>query len=131
MLRSVLYYFILLTTGVRLVNMVYLLFSGSINLPVSVMVVSSLMIACGLVVVLQKRTSRLKNIMVFFAVHAVLVMANLITVAIHVPMSIALAETLAVGTVLDIVIDACALYAGLKCLSNEYRPFVRVIKSVE
>jgi len=129
LLKSVLYYLILLTTGVRLVDMVYLLVKGGSNLPVSVMAVTGVMILYGIVIAFQKRSVKIRSLIVFFAVHAALVVVNLVTVKIHVPMQITVAETLIVGSFLDIVIDACAMYAGLKFMSSEFQPFVRVIET--
>jgi hypothetical protein len=128
-MKSVLYSLILLTTAVRFVDMIYLLTRDSTNLPLSVLLVTSAMILYGLVLLTKKffGTVRLRQMMVFFGVQAALVVVNLVTVALFVPMQITLTETLIVGSFLDILIDCGALYAGFRFMRDAYHPFVRVV----
>ena len=129
MLKSVLYYLLMLTTAVRFVDMVYLLSRGTTNLPLSTLIITSAVILYGAVLVARRffGNIRLTQLMTFFAVHAVLISINLAVVAINVPFQVTLAETFIVGSFLDILVDCCAVYAGMKQIRSADRPFVRVV----
>jgi hypothetical protein len=109
--------------------MIYLLTRDSTNLPLSVILVTSTMIIYGLILIIKRffGNVRLRQLMVFFGVQAALVVVNLVTVALFVPMQITMAETLLVGSFLDILIDCGALYAGFRFMRDAYHPFVRVV----
>lgn len=129
MLKSVLYYLLMVTTAVRFVDMIYLLSRESTNLPVLVIALTGAMILYGIVLVAKKFTSsiRLKELMLFYGVQAVLISVNLITVAAFVPLQLTLTETFLVGSFLDLLIDGCCLYACAKQIRSSYQPFVRVV----
>ena len=121
MLKTVLYLFLVATTAVRFVDLVYLLQIGS-NLPVPVIVASSVMVVYGLVLVLKKvvGTLRIKQLMAFYLVQAALVLFNLSYMAIFYPLQLKLVEIVAVGSFLDILIDACFVYY---CFKRMRAPF--------
>ena len=129
MLKSVLYYLLMLTTAVRFVDMVYVLSRGTTNLPLSVLIITTAIILYGAVLLTKRFFSniRLTQLMTFFAVHAVLVGINLAIVAINIPFQVTLSETFIVGSFLDILVDFCAVYAGFKQIRSTDRPFVRVV----
>lgn len=131
MLKSVLYYLILLTTSVRLIDIVYLLTRDSTNLPLSVIMITSAMILYGTVLVVKKFMGnvRLTQLMVFYGIQAALVVVNLVIVSVMVPMQITVAETFIVGSFLDILIDISAIYAGAKFMRSSYQPFIRVVRN--
>jgi hypothetical protein len=109
--------------------MIYLFTRESTNLPLSVLIITAGMVLYGLVLVTKRffGNIRLRQLMVFFGVQAALVVVNLVTVALFVPMQITMAETLVVGSFLDILIDCGALYAGFRFMRDAYHPFVRVV----
>lgn len=129
MLKSVLYYLMFITTAVRFVDMIFLLTAGSTSLPIPVIAVSSAMILYGIVLVVKKFVSnlRLRQLMAFYMVQVVVVVFNLSYIAAFCPLQISVAETCVVGSFLDLIVDAGAIYACMKYMRSAYTPFVRVV----
>lgn len=124
MLKSVLYYLLLLTTGIRFADMIYLLARENTNLPIPVIVVTSVMIIYGFVLGVYKfiSTIRLKQLLAFYVIQTVLFVFNLVYVAVACPLTISPAETLIVGTFLDLIINVSLVYIGMKHIRSFMMP---------
>ncbi len=125
MLKSVLYYLLLVTTSIRLVDVVYLLATTDSCLPGIVFAVTSAMIIYG-VILLVKRfigSVRLSQLMMFYLIQIVAIAFNLIYVAFNLPVKVTLPEMLVVGTFLDILINCVIVYL---CVKQRRSRFVTV-----
>ena len=125
MLKSVLYYLLLVTTSIRLVDVVYLLATTDSCLPGIVFAVTSAMIIYG-VILLVKRfigSVRLSQLMMFYLIQIVAIAFNLIYVAFNLPVKVTLPEMLVVGTFLDILINCFIVYL---CFKQRRSRFVTV-----
>lgn len=122
MLKSVLYYLLLLTTAARFIDMVYILSRSSTNLPVPVIVVTAAMILYGVVLLAKKFIGNilLKSLMWFYMVQILMIVFNLVYVSIVCPFQISTAETIIVGTFLDIIISGFAVYMCSKQMRSHY-----------
>lgn len=116
LLKSVLYYLLLLTTSVRLIDMIYLLAKGSTNLPVPVIAVTSAMLLYGIALIVYRfiATVRMKQLVTFYSVQTLMIAFNLVFVAAACPLRMSAAETLIVGTFLDLLINAGLIYTSMK-----------------
>lgn len=116
MLKTCLYFLMLLTTAIRFADVIYLLSRESTNLPMVIYILTSALILYGVVLVVKRfiGSVRIRQLMVFFIFHAVIFAFNITYVAVSVPLSIDMFEMAAVGTFLDILIDICAVYFCLK-----------------
>ncbi|MGI6402995.1 MAG: hypothetical protein ACOX0K_02000 [Oscillospiraceae bacterium] len=116
MLKSVLYYLLLITTSLRLVDVIYLLTATNSCLPGIVFAVTSAMILYGIVLVVKRFVGsvRLSQLMAFYLVQIFAILFNLIFVAVTLPVKVTLAETLVVGTFLDILINCVVVYLCMK-----------------
>lgn len=126
MFKTVVYGLLLLTTALRLVDMVYLLSREVINLPAPVIVVQSAMILYGIVLLAQRFISsvRLRPVTVFFAVQAVMFLFNITYTALTSPLRFTALEMIAVGTFLDVLVNAVIVYFCVKRMRA--RSFVTV-----
>lgn len=127
MLKSVLYYLLLLTTSVRFVDIIYLLAKDSTNLPTPVIIVTSAMILYGVFLVVKKviSTVRLKQLVTFYTVQTGMIAFNLIYVAVRCPLQISASETLIVGTFLDILANIGLIYLCMKQIRSFHLPVVQ------
>lgn len=118
------YYLLLLTTGVRFVDMIFLLSKDSTNLPVPVIVVTSAMILYGIVLGVAKFASsvRMKQLAAFYMVQSAMIAFNMIYVAVACPLSISGVETLIVGTFLDLLVNVGLIYASRKRMRSFQLP---------
>lgn len=125
MLKSVLYYLMLIVTAVRLADIVYLLAGQSTGLPACVLIVSSVMILYGIILTVKKfiGSVRLGQLMAFFLVQILATGFNLTYVALAVPVQISIPETLMVGTFLDILVNGVIVYL---CIKQRRTRFVTV-----
>lgn len=116
LLKSILFYLLLLMTSVRFVDMSYLLAKGSTNLPVPVIVVTSAMILYGIVLIAYKllSTIRMKQMVTFYLCQTGMIIFNLCYVSFFCPLQISMAETLLVGTFLDLLVNVILLYVCFK-----------------
>lgn len=122
MLKSVLYCFLFVSTAVRLTDIIYLLANKKTSLPAVVIGVSIAMIAYGLILLTKKFIGNitLKQLMAFYIVQTVMIGFNLAYIAIASPLRVNVAETLIVGTFLDILINCCAVYFCMKQIRSHY-----------
>jgi len=118
LLKRVLYILLILTTAVRLVGVVATLAGGDTSLPAAVLVATSLTIIYGVLLLVRRFifTIRLKHFIQFFAVQSMVFAFNLAVVSQTVLLSVTRAETLVVGSVLDILINCVAIYYCVKTL---------------
>lgn len=124
LLKSVLYYLLLLTTTVRFADMIYLLAKDSTNLPIPVIAVTSLMILYGIFLGVKKfvTTIRMKQMLHFYLVQTGMIVFNLIYVAAFCPLRVSAVETVIVGTFLDVLVNAGLIYACLRQMRSFYLP---------
>lgn len=122
LLKSVLYGLLLVTTTLRVADIIYLIAKGNSNLPAVVFFVACAVAVYG-IALLGKRINgnvTIKQFMLFFTVQAVAVIFNLTYVSVACPLRISVMETIAVGTFLDILIDMCAVYFCTKQMRSRY-----------
>ena len=122
MLKQVLYYLLLATTTVRFVDMIYLLAKDSTNLPVPVLVVTTLMVLYGIALIVRKFVGNvlLKQLMIFYMVQTVMIVFNLSYIAVACPLRISAAETFVVGTFLDIIVNFAVIYLCSRQMRSHY-----------
>lgn len=107
LLKTVLYYLVLITTGVKLADVIYLLAQNESNLPAAVFVAASFAVVYGIFLVFKRMISsvRLGQLMGFYIFYTLVIVFNLIYVAVGVPVKITLLEMVVVGTFLEILIN--------------------------
>ena len=122
MLKQVLYYLLLLTTGMRFVGMIYLLAKEELNLPITVIALTSVMILYGVFLVLKKFVTGIgiKPLMCFYMIQTGVVIFNIAFVALTSPLQIQLAETLIVGTFLDVLVNFILIVLAVRHLRNGF-----------
>lgn len=120
MLKSVLYYLLLLTTTVRFADIIYLLARDNTNLPVPVIVVTSVMVLYGVFLAVKKFISniRMKQLLAFYLVQTGMILFNLVYIAVACPLQINAAETLAAGTFLDILVNVGFICMMMRQIRN-------------
>lgn len=118
------YYLLLLTTGVRFADMIFLLSKDSTNLPVPVIVVTSAMILYGIALGVTKFISsvRMKQLTVFYGIQSAMIAFNMIYIAVACPLRISGAETLVVGTFLDLLVNVSLIYVSYKRMRSFQLP---------
>ena len=134
MLKPVLSTILLLTTTMRLGDIVYVLATNSSNLPLPVFAVAIAMIIYGGYLLAKKRITgnvRLKQFMLFFTVQTVMIAFNLTYMALNSPLQVGFADTLLVGTFLDILINCGVLYFGMKHMRFSYVSLTRSLSASE
>lgn len=129
LLKSVLYWVLLLTTVLRFADLFYLLTTDSTNLPIPVLVITAAVVLYGLYLVMKKFTGgvRLKQLVSFFIFETGAFVFNIIYVAVSCPLQIGMADTMAVGTFLDILINCCILFFSLRQMRGGYALMARSI----
>lgn len=122
MLKNILYYLLFITTGVRLVDIVYLLAKNDTSLPLPVFVAASVLVLYGIVMVIRKLTSmmRLKQMLTFYVIQTGIIVFNIAYVAIACPFKPSAVETLVVGTFLDLLINFIIIFACTRRIRGEY-----------
>jgi len=125
LLKSVLYYLLLISTSLRLVDVIYLLVATDSCLPGIVFIVTSAMILYGIVLVVKRFVSsvRLSQLMAYYIIQIFTTLFNLIYVAVTLPVKVTLAETFTVGTFLDILINCVVVYL---CIKHRRSRFITV-----
>ena len=118
MLKSVSFLILVAFTGLRLVDVMYLITRDSVNLPVTVIVVIAAMVLYGVALITKQLLAKttVKELITFYVSQAAAIVFNLVFVSIACPIKLSIAEMLAVGTFLDLVVIACVLYYGMKQL---------------
>lgn len=113
MLKSVLYYLLFLTTAVRFADIIYLLAKDRTNLPPAVIIVTAAMVLYGFALIFKRFIGhiRLKQFAVFYSVQTAMIVFNITYMAVTCPLTVSAAETLAVGTFLDIIVNCGILIA--------------------
>jgi len=116
LLKTVLYYLLLLTTTVRFIDIIYLMTRQTTNLPIVVLIVSTAMVLYGIVLLVKKVVGnvRLKQLTMFYMVQSVMIVFNLSYMAIVSPLKATGLETLIVGTFLDLLINCGIIYMATK-----------------
>lgn len=129
MLKSVLYFLLLLTTSVRFVDLIYLLAKDNTNLPIPVVIVSCIMVLYGIVLGVQKfiGSVRLRQLMNFFILQSGLIAFNMIYVSVATPLKMDAAEMLAVGTFLDLVVNGAVVYLSMRQMRSFQMPLVQEV----
>ena len=124
MLKSVSFLLLVAFTGLRLIDVMYLITRDSMNLPLAVIAITVVMVLYGIVLTVKQLVSRttVKELMMFYILQASTIIFNLIFVAVACPVKLSLAEMLAVGTFLDLVVIGCVIYYGMKQLRRTRMP---------
>jgi len=132
LLKTVLYGLLVLTTAVRLANIVYLLVKESTNVPVPVLAVTTVMIVYGIFLIVKKFISKitLRQLMYFYIVQTIMIAFNLFYIAAFCPLRINAAEILVVGTFIDILINGTIIYLCMKKLRSRYFAVVEPVRNV-
>lgn len=127
MLKPVLYILLLLTTSVRFFDIVYLLAKENTNLPIPVILVTTAIILYGMVLAVRKFTStiRLKQLMYFFIAQTGVIAFNLLYVSVATPLKMSVAEMLAAGTFLDLLVNGVLIYLCLRQIRSFHFPTVQ------
>lgn len=128
LLKSMLYYFILVTTAVRFADMVFLLTKDSTNLPMTVVAVTSAMIIYGIVLVVKKIIGNvnLRQLMLFFIIQAAMILFNITFTSLTSPLRYGLAETFIVGSFLDVIVDGFMIYLSVRSIKSAHKPIIKV-----
>jgi hypothetical protein len=116
-LKQVLFFVLVAFTGVRLVDVIYLMADGQTNLPGAVIGVTTAMVAYGVFLIAKKLifNIRVKELMAFYMAWAAAIVFNLSFLRIsRYPFALSLPEFIAVGTILDLIVIACVVYYGTK-----------------
>ena len=118
MLKSVLYYLLILFTGVRFIDIIYLLSTKPTNLPIPVIAVTSAMVLYGTVLIVKRFVSnlRMKELMAFYLVQAAAIVFNLAFVSRVCPLTLSFSEILCVGTFFDLIVAVSLVYYCVKQL---------------
>jgi len=116
LLKSVSFILMVAFTSLRLVNVMYLIACDTINLPATVIVLIAAMVIYGIALIVKQLIAKttVKELMSFYIFQAITIAFNLVFVSIVCPVALTIAEILAVGTFLDLVIIAFVLYYGMK-----------------
>ena len=115
----------MVSTGVRLVDIIYLIADGRTNLPAAIIGVTGAMVVYGLFLVAKKVffSIRVKELMAFYLVWAAAIVFNLSFLRISgYPFALSVPEFIAVGTVLDLLVVACIVYYGIKQMRRSSIP---------
>lgn len=116
MLKTGLYYLMLLTTTVRFGDMIFLLTKDNTNLPVPVIAVTTAMILYGIGLAFYRfiGTIRMKQLVTFYVMQTAMIAFNLLYVALFCPLQMSAAEILVVGTLLDLIVNIGLIYVSMK-----------------
>lgn len=122
MLKSVLYCLLFITTAARFTDIIYLLVKDNTNLPIPVIIITTTMIIYGIVLLAKKFVGNvtLKQLMMFYMVQTAMIVFNLSYISVACPLHINIAETVVVGTFLDIVINCGIIYFCTKQIRSHY-----------
>jgi hypothetical protein len=117
--------FALLTAGaaLRLADLIYLVAADRTDLPLTVLISAGLLVFYALILISKRLLGgnvTLRQYMAYFFVHAVAVIFNLLYTAAVSPLRVSVAEMLALGTLFDVLVDAAAIYFGLKQIRSNY-----------
>jgi len=123
----VLFITLIATTAWRFINTIIVLTVGQLNLPTIVMILTPAMILYGVGLLVKKflSTVRVRQYLIFFAVHSLVIAFNIAFVAITSPLAVTIPEAMVVGTLLDLIIFVGLAAACIKQLSN--RGFTAVV----
>ena len=116
------YTVLFLTTAVRLVDLIYILAQDATRLPVPVLVVTTAMILYGVVIVVRKLTGNilLRQLMLFYMTQLVMIVFNLTYVIVAYPLQVNFAETMIIGTFLDLILGVTFLFLCAKQFRSSY-----------
>ena len=122
MLKTGMYYLLVLTTIVRFADLIYLLTRDALNLPIAVLLVTTAMVIYGIVLAVKKVLGnvRFKQLTTFYLVQSAMIVFNLAFVAVAWPLKIGFFEIIAIGTFLDLFVNAVVLYLGTRQLRSGY-----------
>lgn len=114
----------LLTTAVRFVDILYLLSRDNTNLPVPVIIVTSIMVLYGVFLTVKKFISniRMKQLFIFYMIQSAMIVFNLIFTSVASPLRINAMETIIVGTFLDLIVNAGLIYMMFRQMRSVYTP---------
>jgi hypothetical protein len=124
LLKTILYVMLFFTTTARLADMLYLLATDSTDLPLPVLAVTAAMLLYGMYLIVRRFLGniRLKQLMGFFVAQTGVILFNIAFTAVTSPLQIGLADTLLVGTFLDILVNACVIYFCVRQMRGGYAP---------
>ena len=117
MLKSVLFCVMALFTGIRFINIIYMLVFRATYLPLIAFALMSVIVLYGMFLIAKKFIFgiRLKEIVWFFMAQAAVAAFNLgYLMFIGYPLRLSLLEIITVGTFFDLLIAACVLYYSAK-----------------
>jgi len=120
----VLYYLLLFTTTLRFVDIIYLLAGKTTDLPLPVILVTTAMVLYGIVLIVRKfvGTILLKHLQTFYLVQTAMIVFNIAYIALMSPLDISAVEFLVVGSFLDLIVNACILFACNRQMHRRYTP---------
>ena len=116
---------VVITTILRFSNIIFVVTRDAVNLPALVLVLTSAMVLYGITLSAKRffTTIRLKQFMVFFLIHSLIISFNIVYVAVTSPLQVTVSEALIVGTFFDLIVFGGVLFACIKQLrSNVLTP---------
>lgn len=110
MLKQAVFYLLLLISSIRFVSVVYVLAKPGNNLPVLAILVTCALVIYGALLVVKRFVSQItvKQMLCFYLIQSAAVLFNIGYVALTSPLKISFAETMVVGTFLDVLLG-CVL----------------------
>jgi predicted neutral ceramidase superfamily lipid hydrolase len=123
LLKTVLYYLLILITALRLADIVFLLTAGGTNLPLAVIVSSCLMLAYAAILISKRifgGNVTLRQYIAYYVIHALVTLFNLFYTSAATPLPVSLLEAFAIGTFFDVLIDTGAVYFSRKQIRSTY-----------
>ncbi len=121
MLKSALYYYILVVTVLRLADLIYLLGTQT-NLPPPVLAAAGAMLLYGIVLSVKRFISsvRLGQLGAFLIAQSLVIGFNIAYVALFVPLRVTLYEMALVGSFLDILVNLWLMRLAFKQKRNRF-----------
>ena len=123
MLKKVLFVLILVTTVLRFGNMVSMILSWPTNLPLPSLFITFFIIAYGVLLIFKRifLNTTLRNYLWFFIVQSLAIAVNILYIKKTTPLKLSVREMISIGTFLDILIAAVAVYFCIKNIRKSYK----------
>ncbi len=128
MLKTLLYYFLVVVTTLRLTGVVYLLASGETNLPTAVLAAVAAVLFYSTILICKRLFGgnvTVRQFMAFHIVRAATVVFNLTFTSLTSPLLVTGLEVFAIGTFLDVLIDLCIVYFCQRHIRSHYLEVAR------
>ena len=126
-MKAVMFYYLLARLLVKMGTTAYVYFFGQTELPAVVLIILTAVIAIGIAVIVRyfMGKSSKKEMAVFFTVDTAAILFNMLFIRMSAPVEIGQADTMAIGTILDVIINvALVVYAFRK------RPYINMGNTV-